>query len=591
MRAARLGQLLVAVLAAAACRTGKPSLGGGEASSRPESAAARSRSDRTLVVRGHLVRPDGSVLDDAVVIVEGNRIARVGSARDVVAPEVGEVVGGPEKWIIPGLIDAHVHFSQSGGLYTRPDAVDLTASVPYAEERAAIRAKLDDVFRRYLRSGVTAVIDMGGPQWNFEVRDRAARTLLAPRVAVAGQLLSSVARPQLALDDPPIVQVTEPERAREMVRAQLASGPDLVKLWWIVPPGGSAETWLPVGKAAIDEAHAAGARVAVHATQPETARIAVSAGADVLVHGVSDGLADDALLELIRARGVPWVTTVVTGEGYFEAFTRAVRLSRAEVEIADPFIVATLLDPVELPADVVARSRRRGPLRKDVLENGRRARDAGVRIAAGSDAGNIGTFHGPALHRELELLVQAGMTPAQALAAATVNAARVVGRFADLGAIEPGKLADLVVLDASPLADIRNTSRIALVIKDGHALRPDEILPRSAVEVVQMRLNAYNAKDLEAFLMTYSDEAIVESATTRKPIDAGKASLRERYGALFARYPQSSARIVERWTEGDRVVLDHEIVTGGAPEKPDPWDVGWVRYEVEGGLIRRVVLP
>lgn len=582
--------LLLALLALASCLSTGPSAGARAKDTESEPAGAPGR-DHALVVRGHVVRPDGTVLDDGVVVIEGNRIVRVGPAADVATPAGAEVVGGPDRWVIPGLIDAHVHFFQSGSIYTRPDSIDLTAHVPYVQERAAIRAKIDDVFRRYLRSGVTAVVDMGGPQWNFEVRERAARSPLAPRVAVAGPLLSSVARPQLALDDPPIIQVTEPDGARRAVRAQLRRRPDLVKLWWIVPKDGTPESWRAVAQAAIDEAHAAGARVAVHATERETARAALLAGADVLVHGVRDAPLDDAILALARDRSVPWVTTAVVGEGYFEVLTRAPRLSRAEVEIADPFIVATLLDPVELPPDLVARARERGPFGPYWLENIRRERDAGVLVAAGSDAGNPGTFHGPAIHRELELLVQAGLAPAEALAAATVNAARVVSRFADLGAIEPGKLADLVVLEASPLADIRNTSRIALVVKDGRALRPDEILPRTAVEVVQMQLDAYNAQDLEAFLATYADDAVVESAAGGKTLSAGKASLRERYGALFARYPRNRARVVERRTEGDGVVLDREVVTGRAPDEPDPWDLGFVRYEVEGGLIRRVLLP
>ena len=582
--------LLLALLALASCLSTGPSAGARAKDTESEPAGAPGR-DHALVVRGHVVRPDGTVLDDGVVVIEGNRIVRVGPAADVATPAGAEVVGGPDRWVIPGLIDAHVHFFQSGSIYTRPDSIDLAAHVPYVQERAAIRAKIDDVFRRYLRSGVTAVVDMGGPQWNFEVRERAARSPLAPRVAVAGPLLSSVARPQLALDNPPIIQVTEPDGARRAVRAQLRRRPDLVKLWWIVPKDGTPESWRAVAQAAIDEAHAAGARVAVHATERETARAALLAGADVLVHGVRDAPLDDAILALARDRSVPWVTTAVVGEGYFEVLTRAPRLSRAEVEIADPFIVATLLDPVELPPDLVARARERGPFGPYWLENIRRERDAGVLVAAGSDAGNPGTFHGPAIHRELELLVQAGLAPAEALAAATVNAARVVSRFADLGAIEPGKLADLVVLEASPLADIRNTSRIALVVKDGRALRPDEILPRTAVEVVQMQLDAYNAQDLEAFLATYADDAVVESAAGGKTLSAGKASLRERYGALFARYPRNRARVVERRTEGDGVVLDREVVTGRAPDEPDPWDLGFVRYEVEGGLIRRVLLP
>ncbi|WP_242361068.1 amidohydrolase family protein [Anaeromyxobacter sp. SG17] len=584
---ARRRLLLLALLALAACRSARPSAGAG---AKVTESAAPGR-DHALVVRGHVILPDGTAIDDGVVVIEGNRIVRVGSASDVAAPPHAEVVGGPDRWVIPGLIDAHVHFFQSGSIYTRPDGVDLTARVPYAQERAAIRAKIDDVFRRYLRSGVTAVVDMGGPEWNFEVRERAARSPLAPRVAVAGPLLSSVARPQLALDDPPMVQVTDPDGARRAVRAQLRRQPDLVKLWWLVPKGATPETWRAVAQAAIDEAHAAGARVAVHATELETARLALLAGADVLVHGVRDAPLDDAILALARDRRVPWVTTAVVGEGYYEFLTRAPRLSRAEVEIADPFIVATLLDPVELPPDLVARARERGPFGPYQLENIRRERDAGVLVVAGSDAGNPGTFHGPAIHRELELLVQAGLTPAEALAACTGSASRVVSRFADLGAIEPGKLADLVVLEASPLADIRNTSRIALVVKDGRALRPDEILPRTAVEVVQMQLDAYNAQDLEAFLATYADDAAVESAAEGRTLSAGKASLRERYRDLFAKHPQNRARVVERKTEADRIVLDHEIITGRAPDKPDPWDVGWVRYEVEGGLIRKVMLP
>src|ERR671919_2102776 len=141
------------------CRTGSATIGDG-----PETRGA------TLAIRGACVRADGTVLSDAVMLVQGERITRVGSAAEIAVPEGIPVVGGPEKWIVPGLIDAHVHFFQSGGMYTRPDILDLTARRPYAEERAIIRAALSRTFTRYLRSGVTAVVDVGGPMWNFEVR-------------------------------------------------------------------------------------------------------------------------------------------------------------------------------------------------------------------------------------------------------------------------------------------------------------------------------------------------------------------------------------------------------------------------------------
>lgn len=578
-----MSRLVPAVCAASvllACRSARAP--GPEQAGRPRGPAVPG----TLYILGNVVRADGSVLADAVVQIEGNRIARVAPARNVSVPVGAAVVGGAGKWIIPGLVDAHVHFFQSGGLYTRPDVVDLTARVPYAKEREAIRAALPATLRRYLRAGITSVVDFGGPMWNFEVRDLAARTPLAPRVEVAGPLISSVARPQLALDDPPILQVTDPEAARAEVRAQAARRPDFVKLWYVVPPGQTPEAWLPVARAAVDEAHALGLRVAVHATELETARTALRAGTDVLVHSVVDADVDDDFVRLLRERNVPYVTTLAVFGGYARVLAGKERFTPADMELADPSVVATVLDP--LPAEVQARYRR--GLTPEALRNAKRLWDAGVVVAAGSDAGNIGTFHAAGLHDELALLVQAGLTPAQALAAATVNAARVMGR-SDLGAVEPGKLADLVVLGANPLDDVGNARRVDLVVKDGVAHRPDDVLPRTAADVVQAQVNAYNAHDLEAFLSTYADEAVVAKAGTGEVLTSGKPALRERYGTLFRRFPSNRARIAERRTEGERTVLDHEIVTGRSPEKPDPWDVGWVRYEVDGGLIRRVELP
>ena len=111
----------------------------------------------------------------------------------------------------------------------------------------------------------------------------------------------------------------------------------------------------------------------------------------------------------------------------------------------------------------------------------------------------------------------------------------------------------------------------------------------AAVDVVQRQVEAYNAQDLDAFVRTYADDVVVTAGG--KVIMQGKDALRERYGGLFKKYPNNRARIAHRKTEGDNVVLDHEIVTGRSPDKPDPWDVGWVRYEVADGLIKTVTLP
>ena len=162
-------------------------------------------------------------IEDAVVVVMGDRILDVGRRAEIDIPDYLEVVEADGKWIVPGLIDAHIHFFQSGGLYTRPDVIDLREWRSYETEMAAIDADLEETFRRYLASGVTSVVDVGGGYWNFEVREKANQQLYAPRTAVAGPLVSTVSRPQMDIGDPPIIEVESPEAARELVRQQPVS--------------------------------------------------------------------------------------------------------------------------------------------------------------------------------------------------------------------------------------------------------------------------------------------------------------------------------------------------------------------------------
>jgi len=175
---------------------------------------------------------DGSGADpveDAMVVVLGDRVVAAGPKNTVTLHESTRVVDMTGKYIAPGLVDAHIHYFQSGGLYTRPDVIDLRARRSYESEMAEIEAELETTFRRYLASGVTAVVDVGGGYWNFEVREQANSRLHAPRTAVAGPLVSTVSRPQMDIGDPPIIEVDSPEMARELVRKQLEYEPDLVK--------------------------------------------------------------------------------------------------------------------------------------------------------------------------------------------------------------------------------------------------------------------------------------------------------------------------------------------------------------------------
>ena len=420
-------------------------------------------------------------LPDAVVLIRGDRIQAVGSRAQVALPKGITIIDGRGKWVAPGLVDAHVHFFQSGSPYTRPDVIDLRKLRPYEREIALLKDALPRTFARYLLCGVTSVVDVGGPFWNFEVRDAAGRTALAPRVAVAGPLVSTVARPDLDIGDPPIIKITTPDEARALVRRELERKPDLMKVWFVFRPGDDLAAGKALVAATVDEARKGGVRTAVHATELETARAAVEAGADVLVHSVFDKPVDDAFVDLLKRRGVVYIPTLFVRSGYALVLSGSFAPTPAEERWADPDVLATFKEVKGRPelASWAGRTVSADQVRI-AAQNLKRLSAAGVAIAAGTDAGNIGTLHGPSIFRELRLMAEAGLTPKEVLASATAGGARVMGREKDLGTVAPGRLADLVVLDRDPLADVANLEAIHRVVKGGRVFTPEELAQAAA---------------------------------------------------------------------------------------------------------------
>jgi imidazolonepropionase-like amidohydrolase len=446
--------------------------------------------ERTLLVGGTTINPaDGKIVEDAVVSINGDRIESVTKRKEATLSSGAKSIDCKGKFILPGYIDTHVHFFQSGDLFTRPDGVDLNSIRPYKEEVAWTKSHLSDTFRRYLRSGITSVVDVGGPFWNFEVRKIADATAKAPRVAVAGPLISSVSREKLNLGDPPIVKIDNPEQARGFVRKLAEQKPDLVKIWYIVDQDHPVESFRPIVRATIEESHARKIRVAVHATELETARAAVEEGADVLVHSVIDQPIDDAFVRLLQDRHVILCPTLVVFERYGRTFANKLNLTPEEKAWGNPEVIATL-DVTKIRGDKLPDRIKNALAKPDealdrikkiydvALPNLKKLEDAGVTIAAGTDAGNIGTIHGPALFREFQLMKEAGLTPMQILQCATANAAKLFGGEvgARLGKIDNGYFADLVILKSNPVDDIAHASDIDSVVKDGVVYSADAIL-------------------------------------------------------------------------------------------------------------------
>jgi hypothetical protein len=209
--------------------------------------------------------------------------------------------------------------------------------------------------------------------------------------------------------------------------------------------------------------------------------------------------------------------------------------------------------------------------------------DAGVPIATGTDAGNIGTQHASSYFDELVAMQQAGLSMWQLLEASTINGAKAVGQEREWGSISKDKAGNMVLLDANPLLHLDNWKKINRVINKGKVWIPDSVVTNTPVMLVQQQLNAYNAHDLEAFLAPYAENVEIYS-TSGKLQFRGKAEMRKRY-VFLKQMPYLYCKLINRIVSGN-TVIDHEEIW----MSPDPVDLryGAAIYVIEKGKISKV---
>ena len=447
---------------------------------------------------------DGSgnaAIEDGVVVTHEGRIACAGSREACPIVEGWNVRDVSGSFITPGLIDAHVHFGQTGWLDGRPDGLRDPETLPYAETIQALRADPGRWHRSYLCSGVTAVFDVGGAPWTVtgEHRDAEGRTdrvhtrAAGPLITHAHALNEMFAYGPIA-DQPTFLPMENEPQVRDDVARLKAMGSDAVKVWFVAPTTpGDAERLNALMMVAGEAARAAGLPLIVHATELEAAKTALRAGAAMLVHSVEDAPVDDEFIALLRANDAVYAPTLNVGRNWTRAMLSAATGEAAAVQdenhCVDERLMALIADPGVATQAVLARSGGRvtpfaayfetiGRDSQTMAANLRVVRDAGGRIVLATDAGNPLTLHGPSVHDEMEAMQAAGMTPPEIIRAATSQGAHALGMDDAIGSLRAGMVADLLVLAENPTDDVSAFRSITHVMRAGKLSTQQELQVR-----------------------------------------------------------------------------------------------------------------
>jgi imidazolonepropionase-like amidohydrolase len=417
----------------------------------------------------------GAPVPNATIVIRDGKIECAGQC-DV--PKGATVVAAKGMFITPGLVDAHVHFSQTGWADGRPDALDLRAQHPYDTTIAELHHHPERFAHSYLCSGVTGVFDVGGYTWTTDLATRFANDTLTPHVSAAGPLLSTLDHWLNLPAERQFMHLTDEASARDGVHYLAAHGAKAVKVWYL-------DENVAGITAAGKEAEAAKLPLIVHATELAGAKTAVRAGAKLLVHSVWDMPIDDEFIALLKEHGTILTPTLTVARGYVRMFESVVSRKPPVIDdpnhCVDPRTRANVASTASVDASMVKsaqvdlRASRTANREQLMAANLKKLVDAGIPIATGTDAGNPLTLHGPAIYAEMEAMQAAGMTPMQVIVASTATAARAA-RFDDVtGTIEKGKSADLLILTADPSKDVANFRKIRSVVRGGVIRASEEL--------------------------------------------------------------------------------------------------------------------
>jgi imidazolonepropionase-like amidohydrolase len=436
----------------------------------------------------------------ATVLVKAGKIVQLLPAGRPI-PANYQIIDVSGQYLVPGLMDAHIHLAQSGSAFTRPDMIEATAIQPYNTDQQWLQDQLPALLNTYFSLGITTVADMGGPAARLGRYQRLSQQPGFPEILAAAELLSPASVPQLTTaDGKTFLEVRSATDAKKAALQQIAQGAAILKIVWSQETGLSDAQLTTLYQDAILTAKAAGKVVAVHVESLASAKAAIRAGVDILVHGVVSEPIDDEFITLARHHQVSYLPTMTAYQHYADIFNGDLSFTEFEHQLSHHPLIQSFeklnantdktgemyqlfhryMPYVDAPAAKLA------SLSKDEQsivsqlaavfsvkladiqrQNLQRALQSGLNLAFGTDAGNPGTLHATSIREEMRAWRQAGASQADILRAMTYGNALALKLEHRQGSISPGQQATFILLQDNPVAKDYQLTKPAMVVQHG----------------------------------------------------------------------------------------------------------------------------